>query len=123
MSYSHLLNLYHSLGDFSRRQSDILFLFFPENWIRYFMQIVSNLHEISKPVFCEKKKEKNISKCRLLKFEPRVLSVTDKRLSDVADKSQHSPIIVSYSFNLGANLGLSVSILKQAAYAKKGIAL
>ena len=25
------------------------------------MQIVSNLHEMSKSVFCEKKKEKNIS--------------------------------------------------------------
>ena len=71
----------------------ILFLFFPENGIWHFMQIVSigdNLHEISKPVFWEKKKEticmkyqilfsgknkKNISKWCLLKNLPRVLSV------------------------------------------------
>ena len=35
----------------------IFFLFFPENRIRHFMQIVStgdNLHEMSKPVFWEK---------------------------------------------------------------------
>ena len=35
----------------------IFFLFFPENWIWHFMQIVSlgdNLHEMSNPVFWEK---------------------------------------------------------------------
>ena len=34
-----------------------------------------NLHEMSYPVFSEKKKKKNISKCRLLKILSRVLSV------------------------------------------------
>ena len=32
----------------------IFFLFFPENWLRHFMQIVSsgdNLHEMPKPIF------------------------------------------------------------------------
>ena len=69
----------------------LFFLFFPENRIWHFMQIVSlgdNLHEMSNPVFWEKeticmkcqilfsgKNKKNISKCRLLKILPRVLSV------------------------------------------------
>ena len=47
----------------------IIFLFFPENRIWHFMQIVSigdNLHEMSKPVFRENKK--NFSVCRLLKI-------------------------------------------------------
>ena len=66
------------------------FLFFPENRLWHFMQIVSigdnlhemskpvfngdNLHEMSKPVFWKKEK-KNISVCRLLKILPRMLSV------------------------------------------------
>ena len=54
------------------------FLFFPENRICYFMQIVSNvfigdnLHEMSK-LF--RKNKKNISICRMLKILPRVLSI------------------------------------------------
>ena len=43
----------------------ILFLFFPENRIWHFMQTVSigdNLHEISNPVFCQKKKKKKKKK-------------------------------------------------------------
>ena len=51
----------------------IFFLFFTENSIRHFMQIVSNFHEMSNPVFFEKNK-KNISKCHLLKISPGVLS-------------------------------------------------
>ena len=51
---SWLLNLYHCLGIFSSWQIDI-FLFFPENRLWHFMQIVSstgdNLHEMSKPYF------------------------------------------------------------------------
>ena len=46
------------------------------------MQIVSNLHEMSKPVFFfkkkKKKKKKKKLKRRLLKFLPRVLSVNDR---------------------------------------------
>ena len=49
-----IFNLYHSLSKFRRRQIDF-FLFFPENRIWHFMQTVS--------------------KCRLLKYLPRVLSV------------------------------------------------
>ena len=54
----------------------IFFLFFPENRIWKFMQIVSigdNLHEMSNPV--SGKNKKNISVCRLLKILPGVLSV------------------------------------------------
>ena len=41
---------------FSRQHTEIFFLFFPENSIWHFMQIVSNgdnLHEMSIPVFKE----------------------------------------------------------------------
>ena len=47
------------------------------------MQIVSigdNLHEMSKPVFWEK--QENISKCRLLKILPRILSVKSPNQTD-----------------------------------------
>ena len=76
-------NLYHSLGIFSRRQIDDICLFFPENRIWHFMQIVSlgdNLHEMS--ILFSEKNKKNISKCRLLKILPRVLSVKDERVSE-----------------------------------------
>ena len=49
-----VLNLYHSMDRFRRQQIDYIFLCFPENRIRYFIQIISigdNLHEMSKPVF------------------------------------------------------------------------
>ena len=65
---SYLTYITHSLGKFSRWQIDI-FLFFPENRIWHFMQIVSpedNLHEMSN-LFSGKNK-KNISKCRLPEF-------------------------------------------------------
>ena len=56
------------------------FLFFPENWIWQFLQIISirdTLHDISNPVSWEKKKKKKKnSKCHLLTILPRVLSVT-----------------------------------------------
>ena len=51
-------NLYLSLGKCSRQQTDDIFLFFPENRILHFMQIVSigdNLHDMSNPVSWEKK--------------------------------------------------------------------
>ena len=51
----------------------LTFLFFPEKRLCHFVQIVStgdNLQEMSKPVF-----RKNTSKCCLLKFLSRVLSV------------------------------------------------
>ena len=63
---------------FSRRQSDcILFLFFTKSWIWHFMQIVSirdTLHKNVKSCFLGRIR-KNITKCRLLKILPRVLSV------------------------------------------------
>ena len=67
------------MGRLSRRQTyDIFFfLFFLENRIWHFMQIVSlgdNLHEMSNPFFPRKNK-KNISKCRLLKLVPSMQSV------------------------------------------------
>ena len=70
-------NLHHSVGKFSRLI--IFFLFFPEKRHWHFMQIVfsgDNLHKVSKPIFWKKKK-KNISKCRLVKFLPRVLSIIE----------------------------------------------
>ena len=54
----------------------IFFLFFPENTISLFMQIVSpgdNLHDMSN-LFSEKNK-KNISKCHLLNFLPSMLTI------------------------------------------------
>ena len=63
---------------FSRRPSDcILFLFFTKSWIWHFMQIVSirdTLHKNVKSCFLGRIR-KNITKCRLLKILPRVLSV------------------------------------------------
>ena len=50
-----------TLGKNFSRHLWIFFLFFPENRFWHFMQIVSigeNLHEMSKPVFWEEKKEK-----------------------------------------------------------------
>ena len=49
--------------------SYIFFLFFPENSMWYFMQIVSsdNLHEMSNLFFFSGKNKKNISICRVLK--------------------------------------------------------
>ena len=59
--YSYfLINLYHSLGIFSRRQIDDIFLIFPRKQDLTFhanCEIVSlgdNLHEMSYPVFWEK---------------------------------------------------------------------
>ena len=70
------ITLYRSIGKFSRRQIDDIFLFSPENRIWHFMEIVStgdSFHEMSKPVFWGK--QENISIWRLLKILPRVLSV------------------------------------------------
>ena len=60
----------------SRPHFGIFFIFFRENRLWQFMQTVSSedsLHEISKPVFWENKK--NILKCCLLKFWPSMLNV------------------------------------------------
>ena len=49
-----VLNTYHAIGSFSRQQTDNSFLFFLENRIWHFMQIVSledTLHEVSNPIF------------------------------------------------------------------------
>ena len=52
------------------------FLFFPENRFWYFMQIVSNADNFQEiQILLSEKNKKNILKCRLLKFLPRVLSV------------------------------------------------
>ena len=53
--------------NFNRQHFEIFFLFFPENRLQHFMQIVSlgdNLHEILRPIFCEKPEKKSI--CHLL---------------------------------------------------------
>ena len=70
--WNGLFNLYHSLGIFSRRQFDI-FLIFPSK---------QDLTFHGEDTVCMKcqilsygKNKKNISKCRLLKILPRVLSV------------------------------------------------
>ena len=58
----------------------MFFLFFTENGIQHFKQIVSNednLHEMSNLISWENKK--NISKCCLLKISDRVLSVSIDR--------------------------------------------
>ena len=47
-------------NNFSRQQLGIFFLFFLENRLQHFMQIVSsgdNLHEMSKSIFWEKKEK------------------------------------------------------------------
>ena len=58
---------------------DKLMTVFSENSIWQFMQIVSygdNLYELSNRIFWKKKKsDKNILKCRLMKFLPSVLSM------------------------------------------------
>ena len=68
-----------SLGLFSRRQiGDIFFIFFQENMLWHFMQIVfegDNLLEMSKPFFLWEKKKKTKLEYRLLKFLPCMLSV------------------------------------------------
>ena len=54
---SSLFNPYSLLADSADDKLDVLFLFFTENRIQWFMQIVSkgdNLHEMSNPVFWEK---------------------------------------------------------------------
>ena len=53
---SNLNNTYHAMGRFSRQQTDdtYIFLFFLENRIGHFMQMVSlgdHLHEVSDPIF------------------------------------------------------------------------
>ena len=65
ITYIHIygINLYHSLGIFSRRRIDDIFRNFPRK------------HDMTFHANCLGKNKKNISKCRLLKILPRVLSV------------------------------------------------
>ena len=53
------INLNHSLGQFSRQQTDNIFLIFPRKYETTCMKM-------SKPIFWKNKK--NTSKCHLLKF-------------------------------------------------------
>ena len=69
LNNSTQINDYQSLDEFSTWQIDDIFLFFPENRLSHFIQIVStgdNLHEMLN--LFSKWNKKNISKCRLLKF-------------------------------------------------------
>ena len=71
------INLYHSLGIFSRRQIDDIFLIFFQKTGFDISCKLSPKETICMKchiLFSEKNK-KNISKCRLLKILPRVLSV------------------------------------------------
>ena len=66
-----MFNLYHFQGKYNRWQTGDIFLFFPENRMRHFKQVVSNgdnLLEMSNPVFWKNKK--NISICHLMKILP-----------------------------------------------------
>ena len=65
-------HLYHSLGKFSRRQTDDIFSYLTQ---KTGFNISFNLHEMSK--LFPGKIRKNISKCHLLKFLPTVLSNLD----------------------------------------------
>ena len=60
------LNLYHCPGKFSRRHFEFFCLCFPGNRIWYFLQSVSNLHEISNVFWKKKRKKKTSSVYRLL---------------------------------------------------------
>ena len=62
-----------TLSDLSRRQIDDIFSYFPRKKALIF-HARDNLHKISKSIFWEKS-EKNVLKCRLLKFLPIMLSV------------------------------------------------
>ena len=92
-----LFNLYHSLGIFSRRQNDVIFLIFPRKQDLTFhancLLSQKTGFDIScklspKETICMKcqilfsgKNKKNISKCRLLKILPRVLSVKGRYMN------------------------------------------
>ena len=75
-------DLYHPLGQFSRRRIDDVFLIFPRkqdvtlhaNCLQR-RQLTCNV----KSCFLGKIRKKNISKCGQLKFFPRVLSVNASR--------------------------------------------
>ena len=74
--------LLQTLVNSADNKSMIFFLFFQENRLWYFMQIVSNgdnLHEMSKPFFW-KKRRKYISNCCLLKFLQSMLRVNSPSL-------------------------------------------
>ena len=72
--------LYHSLGYFSKRQTDAIFSYFsPENRVWILMQIVSNgdnLHESPNPIFWgEKIKRKIFQYVVFWKFDPERLAL------------------------------------------------
>ena len=69
--------------------NNFFFLFVPENRICHFMQIVCNLHKMPNPVL-RGKYEKTISKCLLLKFLSRLLSLKITKITSpsiVPDKT------------------------------------
>ena len=69
---TNLINLYHSLGIFSRRQIDDIFLIFPRKQDLTFHAKTINMKF---QILFSGKNKKIISKCRPLKILPRVLSV------------------------------------------------
>ena len=68
----YLINIYHAMGKFSTADSKLMvfFLFFPENRIWHFMQIVGRQFAWSVKSFFLGKLRKNNIKCHLLKFLP-----------------------------------------------------
>ena len=65
----------------------IFFFLFQENRIWYYIQIGDSMHELSNPVFWKRNNKKNISKCFVLKFLPRVQSVKPMQLIGSAAKT------------------------------------
>ena len=75
----NLMDFYHSLrANLADEKFRIFFLFFPENRLWYFMQIVSNGDSMKYQNLFSVKNKKNISICHLLKILPRVLSINNK---------------------------------------------
>ena len=59
------------------------FFYFPENSLGISGQLGHNLHEILKPIFWKTKR--TLSRCRLLKFVPKMLSVKYKTTTYLED--------------------------------------
>ena len=73
----------------------------------------TSLHETSKPIFWKKNKNKNVSKCRLLKILPSKLSV--KRITDPIS-STFSALVKDYLISsvVVENLWSEVEFSEQA---------
>ena len=75
-TWCELFNLYHSLGIFSRRQIDDIFLIFPRKQdLTFHANCLLETICMKCQILFSRKNKKNISKCRLLKIFPRVLNV------------------------------------------------